>query len=133
MWTSWSRPQPHSFATKLGRRVAARGLFRVVLSGGETPRALYARLADDLMYRDLPWDRTLVFWGDERHVGATHPDSNYRMAYQTLLSRVPVNPANVFRVRGEEPDAERAARQYEATLRGVLCGFQCVRAIRARP
>jgi 6-phosphogluconolactonase len=53
--------------------VAARGLFRVVLSGGETPRALYTRLADDLMYRDLPWDRTLVFWGDERHIGAVQP------------------------------------------------------------
>lgn len=103
------------------RAVETHGVFRVVLAGGETPRALYARLADP-SFRDVPWDLTQVFWGDERHVGPSDTESNYRMAFDTLLSRVPVNPSSVFRIRGEKPDAEVAARDYDATIRHV-CGL----------
>ncbi|MCA1585157.1 MAG: 6-phosphogluconolactonase, partial [Acidobacteria bacterium] len=104
------------------RAVDVQGVFRVVLAGGETPRALYARLAEP-PFRDVPWERTQVFWGDERHVGPSDTDSNYRMAVEALLSRVPVNPSNVFRIRGEKPDAELAAREYDATIRHV-CALQ---------
>src|SRR5439155_129933 len=91
--------------------------FAVALSGGTTPRGVYARLAQ-APYRDLvPWASLHFFWGDERHVPPNHPDSNFRMARETLLSKVPVPPANVHRILAESPDAAAAASAYEATLR----------------
>lgn len=101
------------------RSMEARGQFRLVLSGGETPRALYARLAEDEAYRDFPWPFTQVFWGDDRHVPPSHPDSNYRMAYETLLRHVPIDASNVFRIHTEWTDPAEAARDYEATIRDV--------------
>lgn len=97
------------------------GRFAVALAGGESQRALYALLADPAEpYRDaLPWGETHVFFGDERCVPPGHPDSNYRMAREALLDRVPVPPAQIHRMRGEDaPDA--AARAYEEALRAVL-------------
>jgi 6-phosphogluconolactonase len=102
------------------RAVASAGVFRIALSGGSTPGALYSMLAQDAKYRTLPWHRTEVFWGDERHVGPDHRDSNYRMALETLLTRVPVNPARVHRIRGEDADAVRVAMEYERTLHVVF-------------
>ena len=58
-----------------------------------------------------------VFWGDERHLPPEHPESNYRMANEALVSRVPMPPGNVHRIRGEEQDAGKAAASYEQTLR----------------
>ena len=65
----------------------------------------------------LPWDRMFFFWGDERHVPPTDPDSNYRMAEEAMLSKIPVAPGNVFRIPAENPDAAAAAAEYEKTLR----------------
>lgn len=101
---------------RLGRElIAQHGRFAVALSGGSTPRALYSLLAQD--YADFTWSRTFLFFGDERHVPPDHPDSNYRMVNQALLSKVPIPAGNVFRVRAENPDAAAAAAEYEATLR----------------
>jgi 6-phosphogluconolactonase len=101
------------FAAQASALVRARGRFTVALSGGSTPRSLYALLATK---PEIPWDKICFFWGDERHVPPDHPDSNYRMANEAMLSKVPVRPENIFRIRGEEKDAEAAARQYEQTL-----------------
>jgi 6-phosphogluconolactonase len=92
--------------------------FRVALAGGSTPRDLYRLLADeDEPFRArIPWEAVVVFWGDERHVPPDHPDSNYRMARETLLERAPISADNVHRIHAEEPDAAVAAAQYEATL-----------------
>jgi 6-phosphogluconolactonase len=101
--------------------VAARKTFTIALAGGSTPRALYSLLAtDQRLLALLPWQHTEVFWSDERHVPPAHLDSNYRMAFEAMLSRVPVLPTRVHRVRGEEPDAARAASLYEAEVRGVV-------------
>jgi 6-phosphogluconolactonase len=91
-----------------------RGRFCVALSGGNTPRAVYSLLAEQ--YRDLGWDKVFIFFGDERHVPPDHPDSNYRMAKETLLSRVPIPADNVFRVRTELV-ADAAADDYDRRLR----------------
>ncbi len=96
--------------------VAQRGRFTIALSGGSTPRNLHTLLAANARI-SLPWDRTFFFWGDERHVPPTDPDSNYRMADETLLSKIPVAPAHVFRIPAENPDAAAAAEAYEQTLR----------------
>jgi 6-phosphogluconolactonase len=100
--------------------IAARGRFTVALSGGRTPAGLYRLLAGerDLSFRDaIEWPAVEVFWGDERHVPPIDPDSNYRMAAETLLSRVPIRLAHIHRIAGERPDAEEAAREYETVLR----------------
>lgn len=94
--------------------VEKRGRFTIALSGGSTPRNLYTLLAANAA---LPWDKMFFFWGDERHVPPDDPDSNYRMAQESLLSKVPIPPANIFRVPAENPDAAAVAEAYEQTLR----------------
>jgi 6-phosphogluconolactonase len=101
------------FAARAEEAIDALGRFAVVLAGGSTPKATYDALARD--YSDgLDWGRVHVFFGDERTVPPDHEDSNYRMAHEALLSRVPVG--SVHRMRGELPPAEAAAA-YEEELR----------------
>jgi 6-phosphogluconolactonase len=103
-------------------RVAAgeRGRFTWALGGGSTPRALYRLLASDPYRERMPWNAIHFFWGDERHVPPDHPDSNFRMAREAMLDAVPVPPENIHRVPAEEPDAQRAAAEYEAALRSFF-------------
>jgi len=96
--------------------VGQRGKFTIALSGGSTPKNLFNLLATNAR-NSLPWNQTFFFWGDERHVPPSDPDSNYRMADETMLSKVPVPPANVFRIPAENPDASTAAAAYEQMLR----------------
>jgi 6-phosphogluconolactonase len=124
------------FVQRASEAIAARGLFRVALSGGSTPRALYERLATlpvaatpastssphanpssasgDL---SIDWTHVHLFFGDERHVPPDHHDSNYRMVKEALLSRAPIPDANVHRMRTELPDASEAAADYERVVR----------------
>jgi 6-phosphogluconolactonase len=98
--------------------VSEKGSFSVALSGGSTPKALYSLLANDAALRaQVPWDKMQVYFGDERSVGPDHPDSNFRMAAETMLSKVPLNGDQVFRIKGEHKDTERAAQEYEQALR----------------
>ena len=93
------------------------GQFAICLSGGSTPKALYTRLAQP-PYRDaFPWDRTHLFWGDERFVPPDDALSNYRMVKEALLDHAPIPSANIHPVptTGETP--EQAAADYARTLR----------------
>lgn len=103
-----------------GQAVAARGRFTWALAGGSTPRDLYRLLASDPFRDRLPWPAIHFFWSDERHVPPDHPESNFRMAREAMLDAVPVPPDNIHRVRAEEPDAQRAAAEHEATLRSFF-------------
>jgi 6-phosphogluconolactonase len=96
--------------------IAERGRFTIALSGGSTPKSMYTLIAANAS-TSLPWDRMFFFWGDERHVPPDDAESNYRMAKEALLSKVPVPAANIFRVPTENPDAAAAAEAYEQTLR----------------
>ena len=91
------------------------GKFAVALSGGSTPRGLHQELVTHFASR-LDWSKVFFFWGDERHVAPDSSDSNYRMANETLLSKLPIPPENIFRVPSELPDARQAAAKYEQTL-----------------
>jgi 6-phosphogluconolactonase len=100
---------------------AKRGRFCVALSGGTTPQGLYSALVADAKLREtVPWDRTLVFWGDERQVPPNHPDSNYGMARDVLLSKISIPEVNVHRIPGELSDASEAAHRYEDDIRAAL-------------
>ena len=108
--------------------------FTIALSGGSTPKGLFTLLAGDAALQDqIPWSKIHFFWGDERHVPPDHPQSNYRMAREAMLSKAPVPDRNIHRVRAEEPDAGTAAAEYEQEIRtffkletGQLPCFDCV-------
>jgi 6-phosphogluconolactonase len=103
------------FAALASQAVQSNGRFSVALSGGSTPKSLYALLASGSV-PNIPWEKIFFFFGDERHVPPDHPDSNYRMAREAgLFSKV--SNDHVFRVHAEEKDADIAARAYEQTLR----------------
>jgi len=102
------------FATLASAAVRNNGKFCVALSGGSTPRGMYSLLASGIVPA-ISWEKIYFFFGDERHVPPDHPDSNYRMANEAMLSKVPVPSENVFRIRSEQ-DAEKAALEYEQTL-----------------
>jgi 6-phosphogluconolactonase len=94
----------------------AHGSFSIALAGGSTPKALYELLASDGYANQVEWERWEVYFGDERCVPPEHAESNYRMAREALLSRVPIPPSRVFRMKGElEP--EQAAKEYGQMLK----------------
>ena len=100
--------------------VAAHQRFTVALAGGATPRETYMRLASPPFAESVPWDRTWAFFGDERCVPPDHAESNYRMASETLLSKVGISAERVYRMRGEAEDPEEAATEYARTLATVF-------------
>lgn len=116
------RAAAEEFTQRTEAAVRARAAAFVTLSGGSTPRGLHTLLADpaEPFRTRVPWARLHVFWGDERPVPPDHPDSNYRMAHDTLLRHVAVPPAQVHRIAGEDPDPARAAERYARELREVF-------------
>jgi 6-phosphogluconolactonase len=102
--------------------LVTRGRCAVALSGGSTPRSVYQLLGAPAFRARVRWSDIHFFWGDERHVPPDHPDSNYRMAVEAMLSNVPVPPANVHRVRSEVSDAGISAREYDGMIRRCVDG-----------
>ncbi len=103
--------------SKASESYQARGIFTLVLSGGLTPIELYESLATEKFMDKLKWDRTHLFWGDERFVHVDDPENNYTMVQLAMISQVPIPLQNVHRIRTETVDAEEAARDYESHLR----------------
>lgn len=117
--TSLARAAAGHFVTRAADAVATHGRFTVALSGGSTPRATYALLARREFATRVDWPRVHVFWGDERCVPPDHPDSNYRMAREALLEKVPIPTENVHRIRGELPP-DQVAAAYQSKLEPLL-------------
>jgi len=108
----------HEVARIAAEASSARGVFSIALAGGSTPKMLYALLAEHPTLRNsLPWDKMQVFFGDERHVGPGHADSNFQMATDAMLSKVPLRPEQIHRIKGEYPDTAQAAAEYEDVIR----------------
>src|SRR5690606_18703736 len=101
------------FARLAGRRADEGGTFAAVLTGGGSPVEMYRLLGTEEYAARIPWRHVHLFWGDERCVPPDHPRSNFAMARDAFVGRVPIPPENVHRMRGEL-GAERAAREYEA-------------------
>ena len=95
--------------------IAARRIFRLALSGGSTPRSMHRILRQPDHASQIDWSLVQIFWGDERCVPPDDPDSNYRMAAETLLNHVPVPKSNIHRMRGELPP-QQAADDYQSQL-----------------
>ena len=107
---SLSRAAAAEFVALAREAIRSRGRFTVALSGGSTPKMLYTLLAEDPEWRDqVAWDKVHFFFSDERHVPPDHPDNNYRMAYRSLLSKVPAPPWNAHRMATELMDAAPVA------------------------
>ena len=96
--------------------------FSVALAGGNTPRRVYELLATEPFKNRVKWSQVHLFFGDERCVPPEHPDSNYAMAYEALISRVPIPAKNVHRVSGESNPNE-GALEYENELRAFFAGL----------
>ncbi len=109
------------FVTLAKQRIAAEGRFTVALSGGSSPKQLYAFLGSP-SYRDaVSWPQAHFFWADERCVPPDHPESNYKLAFDTFLSGIHLPHANIHRIKGEEGPAA-AAQSYEEDLRNFFGG-----------
>jgi 6-phosphogluconolactonase len=116
----FARDAAHYIVERGRAAVAVRGVFRLSLAGGNTPREVYAAMAD--VGRNFPWNKLQITFVDERCVAPHDKDSNFRMAQESLLTVAPIPGGNVFRIRGEiEPGA--AAVEYEAKLAAVAARF----------
>ena len=98
--------------------IEERGVFRVALSGGSTPKRVYPLLIEPARRDPVDWASVEFFWGDERAVPPDHPESNFGVAYGMLISQLPrVRPDRIHRMPAEADDLEAAALSYETELR----------------
>ena len=117
-------PDARTIAREAAERIVAlsedaiesRGRFSIALAGGSTPKTLYSLLAAPEFVARLDWPAIDLFFGDERCVPPDHKDSNYRMAHESLISKVPIPLDNVYRMRGEI-DPNEAAKEYGLMLK----------------
>ncbi len=107
-------------AQRAAEAIATRSSFSIALSGGSTPKLLYSCLAASPYLEGIAWDRWKIFFGDERACQPDDPKSNFRMATESLLGKVPIPARNIFRMRGEAPDLGHAAAEYAAILEDEL-------------
>jgi len=111
------RAAAEEFVRASDAAIAAHGRFDVSLAGGSTPKGLYSLLAEEPYRSRVAWDKVHFFFGDERHVPPDHDDNNYRMAWFSLLSKIPAPPWNTHRMATELDDASVAADYCEMILR----------------
>ncbi|NGX50248.1 MAG: 6-phosphogluconolactonase [Chlamydiae bacterium] len=99
--------------------IKTHGYFAVALSGGSTPKVIFQQLSTAPNSTEIDWTKVLIFWGDERSVAPTDPDSNFRMAMDAGLKTLSIPPKHVFRMEAEE-NIEENAKAYDAKIHEVL-------------
>jgi 6-phosphogluconolactonase len=110
-----------------------KGWFSLVLSGGKTPVGLYRFLGKIIPLAGIDLNRIFIFWGDERHVPIEHPESNYRMAWETLLSKLSIPEGNIFRIPTEKGTVEEVAINYDLTLKRFFQEKSRERSVEMKP
>lgn len=116
-----ARAGAEEFAIQSKKSINEKSIFTVVLSGGSTPQKLFSILAEDISYaKDIDWNNIHFFWGDERSVSPDNPDSNYKMAFDAMLSKLPIPESNIHRMKGELKDLDQAAIDYEMEIRNFF-------------
>jgi 6-phosphogluconolactonase len=111
-----SRGASEEFVRCAREAVAARGRFIVTLSGGSTPKRMFEMLAEPPSREQVEWSKVHIFWGDERSVPPDNRDSNYRMAHEAMLTRLPIPVAQIYRIEAERSDRDAAARDYQVRI-----------------
>ncbi|GIW44111.1 MAG: 6-phosphogluconolactonase [Candidatus Binatia bacterium] len=114
-----SRTAVGEFVRRVGPLSRARRV-SVVLSGGQTPRRMYALLSELGSGGGVDWTKVEFFWSDERPVPPSHPDSNYRLAWEALLAPLGIAASQIHRMQGEATNLDAAARDYEREIAQVL-------------
>ena len=107
-------------AVAVAASITARERCALALTGGSTPRPVYEQMAAPPLSKRIPWDRVTIYFGDERCVPADDPQSNFRMADESLLRRVPIPRASIHRLEGERTDHDAAAADYARLLPDAL-------------
>ncbi len=110
------------FSVAVGEKAAVVDSISVALSGGHTPKAFFEILAEAPYREDIPWDKVVFFWGDERCVPPGNDQSNYKMTNGALLSKIAIPAGNVHSVLGEEPPHNEALRYEEEIKEFVPAG-----------
>jgi 6-phosphogluconolactonase len=112
-----SRAAANLIIERAGRCIREKGVFTLVLSGGSTPRPLYELLSTPFYAEKLDWRKMHLFWGDERNVAPDDANSNFRMAREAMVSKIPIPPENIYRIPTGDRTAEAVAEEYEEALR----------------
>ena len=115
-----TRAAAEEFVRLAQQALDERGRFTVALSGGPTPRRLYQLLASSSWSSQIQWEHVHLFWGDERAVGPEHPESNYRMAHESMIEKLAIPNSNVHRMAAEREDRDQAARDYQTEIARVF-------------
>jgi 6-phosphogluconolactonase len=108
------------FVDTVNQTLKKQSVFHLAVSGGKTPSEFYKLLGTNKQSLELAWNRIELFWVDERCVGPDSPDSNYKLAADTLLKTVPIPQQNIHRIFGEYPDYAQAVQEYTQTLQRVF-------------
>ncbi len=108
------------FVDDAEKAIKAKGVFYVAISGGHTPKRFFELLGEAPKAKSLPWDKIQLFWVDERYVPPDSQWSNYKLAADTFLTKVPIPEENVHRIPTEYSDFKEATQAYEETIREVF-------------
>ncbi len=100
--------------------IVTHGRFTIALSGGNTPKKLYGLLGSEPYTSQIDWNLVEIFWSDERCVPPDSPDSNYHMAQEVLLSKVPIPASQIHRVPADKPDRDAASLEYTQEMQRVF-------------
>ena len=116
----FTRFAAEKIATIIGQVLTTQDRFGIMLTGGRTAAGVYRCMAKSELRDRIPWEKLDIFFGDERCVAPTHPESNFRMASTTLLEKVSIQPDHIHRMQGENRDIPQAALSYEQILPSSL-------------
>ncbi|MBN1975543.1 MAG: 6-phosphogluconolactonase [Sedimentisphaerales bacterium] len=108
------------FISDANKAIGTKQSFQAALSGGNSPKRFYELLGIQPQAKALKWSKIHLFWVDERYVPAVSPQSNYKLASDSFLKKVPIPQENIHRIATEYPDINTAARKYEVTLKTVF-------------
>src|SRR6266496_1660518 len=100
--------------------IVTHGRFTIALSGGSTPKVLYSLLGDEPYRSQIDWAKVDIFWSDERCVPPDSEDSNYHLAAEVLLSKVPIPANQIHRMPADSADRDAAARAYTEEIQRVF-------------
>ncbi len=117
---SFARRSVDIFVADAQNAIRTKDIFYVAISGGNTPRHFFELLGTLPQAGNLPWNKIHLFWVDERYVPPVSPQSNYKLAADTFLSKVAIPQNNIHRIPTEYCDFHAAAQQYEGTIRDVF-------------